>query len=270
MSVLRVPSSSGQGDSSSQQEVSVRETKATGRRRERRQRTRGSAMKSHATGRGARTPADTAVVCNVELAWWTCVLIPEHCSISHVTTVIANLCSHHPLGSSFHGNPDEADVDLRKYYDVGGVQLVRNMETAFKELEGQKAQLDSQLNQVPKNHPQRKAFEAQVEQQKRQFEKSRAKPEIEGLDVRENSEVWLMFSFVWPPQARCAVMTLRSWCPFPPRNGVVSSCIMKYLFCLVILGRDKSRDSDRASQRPGDESASRSLLKRACHHVSSS
>lgn len=82
-----------------------------------------------------------------------------------------------------------ADVDLRKYYDVGGVQLVRNMETAFKELEGQKAQLDSQLNQVPKNHPQRKAFEAQVEQQKRQFEKSRAKPEIEGKMRSDDVEV---------------------------------------------------------------------------------
>jgi len=72
-----------------------------------------------------------------------------------------------------------SDPDKRKYYDTGGFLLVKNVETAWKEVEGQKAQLDAQLNQVPQNHPQRRQFEAQIEQQKQQFSKGRMKGEIE-------------------------------------------------------------------------------------------
>ena len=41
--------------------------------------------------------------------------------------------------------------------------LVKNMETAFKEVEGQEAQAMAQLDQqIPKNHPMRKQAEAQA------------------------------------------------------------------------------------------------------------
>mmetsp|Transcript_54441 Transcript_54441/g.129740 ORF Transcript_54441/g.129740 Transcript_54441/m.129740 type:complete len:577 (+) Transcript_54441:40-1770(+) len=82
-----------------------------------------------------------------------------------------------------------SDPDNRRYYDLGGVQLVKNIENSWKEVEGQKAQLDAQLAKVPRNHPQRSMFEAQVEQQRRQFEKSRIKPEIESKLRSEDLEV---------------------------------------------------------------------------------
>jgi len=81
------------------------------------------------------------------------------------------------------------DVDNRRYYDLGGHQLVKNVETAWKEVEGQKAQLDAQLSKVPKNHPQYRQFEAQIEQQKQQFEKSRVKPQIEQKLRSDEQEV---------------------------------------------------------------------------------
>jgi hypothetical protein len=56
-----------------------------------------------------------------------------------------------------------SEKESRKYYDIGGAQLCKNVENLNKEAEGQKSQLDAQLNQVPKNHPQRAMFEAQIE-----------------------------------------------------------------------------------------------------------
>ena len=50
-----------------------------------------------------------------------------------------------------------------QWYGQGGVLLVKNMETAFKEVEGQEAQAMAQLDQqIPKNHPMRKQAEAQA------------------------------------------------------------------------------------------------------------
>lgn len=72
-----------------------------------------------------------------------------------------------------------SDPDSRRYYDLGGVQLVRNMETGFKEVEGKAAQMDAQLNQVPKHHPQRAMFEQQIAQQKAQLNKRQVKPQLE-------------------------------------------------------------------------------------------
>jgi len=86
------------------------------------------------------------------------------------------------------------DTDKRKYYDTGGMQLVKNMETAWKEVEGQKAQLDAQLNQVPKNHPQRRQFEAQIEQQKQQFPPARMKGEIEKKLSSDEMEIMVPVS----------------------------------------------------------------------------
>jgi len=71
------------------------------------------------------------------------------------------------------------DVDNRRYYDMGGIQLVKNVETAWKQVDGEKAQLDAQLTKVPKNHPQYAQFKAQIEAQKQQFEKSKMKHDIE-------------------------------------------------------------------------------------------
>jgi len=79
--------------------------------------------------------------------------------------------------------------DNRRYYDIGGAQLVKNVENLNKEAEGQKAQLDQQLNQVPKNHPQRKMFEAQIEQQKGQFSPAAMRGEIEKKLRNEDMEV---------------------------------------------------------------------------------
>lgn len=86
------------------------------------------------------------------------------------------------------------DPDNRRYYDIGGMQLVKNVETAWKEVEGQKAQLDAQLNKVPKNHPQYNQFKAQIEAQKQQFEKSRMKHEIEKKLRSDDMEVLVPIS----------------------------------------------------------------------------
>jgi len=88
------------------------------------------------------------------------------------------------------------DEDNRRYYDAGGIQLVKNIETAWKEVDGQKAQLDAQLNKVPKNHPQYAQFQAQIEQQKQQFEKSRMKHEIETKLRNDDLDVQVPISAV--------------------------------------------------------------------------
>jgi len=87
-----------------------------------------------------------------------------------------------------------SDHDQRRYYDLGGIQLVKNIDTAYKEMEGQKAQLDSQLERVPKNHPQRRQFEQQIEQQKMQFTKSRVKVDIEKKLQSSDVEVMVPIS----------------------------------------------------------------------------
>lgn len=81
------------------------------------------------------------------------------------------------------------DADNRRYYNLGGMQLVKNMETAWKEVEGQKAQLDAKLNQVPKNHPQYKQFKAQIEAQKKQIDSQTSKHEIEKKLRNDDVEV---------------------------------------------------------------------------------
>eukprot|EP00416_Gambierdiscus_australes_P029069 CAMPEP_0171082882 /NCGR_PEP_ID=MMETSP0766_2-20121228/17376_1 /TAXON_ID=439317 /ORGANISM="Gambierdiscus australes, Strain CAWD 149" /LENGTH=572 /DNA_ID=CAMNT_0011540281 /DNA_START=119 /DNA_END=1837 /DNA_ORIENTATION=+ len=87
-----------------------------------------------------------------------------------------------------------SDPDSKRYYDLGGVQLVRNMETAFKELEGKRAQMDAQLNQVPKNHPQRRAFEQQIEQKKAQMDRQTMKPQLEEQMRSDTVEVLVPLS----------------------------------------------------------------------------
>jgi len=87
-----------------------------------------------------------------------------------------------------------SDPDGKRYYDLGGVQLVRNIETAFKEVEGKAAQMDAQLNQVPRNHPQRAAFEAQIAQQKAQLDKKRVKPQVEDNMRSDTIEVQVPIS----------------------------------------------------------------------------
>jgi DnaJ-class molecular chaperone len=87
-----------------------------------------------------------------------------------------------------------SDADSKRYYDLGGLQLVRNMETAFKEVEGKAAQMDAQLNQVPKHHPQRAAFEHQIAQQKAQLDKKRVKPQLEDNMRSDTIEVHVQIS----------------------------------------------------------------------------
>lgn len=89
-----------------------------------------------------------------------------------------------------------SDQDKRKYYDLGGQQLVKNVETAWKEVDGQKAQMDAQLNQVPKNHPQYNQFKAQIEQQKKQFDKGTMKHEIEKKLRSDDIEVSVPISAI--------------------------------------------------------------------------
>lgn len=86
------------------------------------------------------------------------------------------------------------DQDQRRYYDMGGIQLVKNMETAFKELEGKKAQLDAQLNQIPKHHPQYNGFKAQINQQKAQLDKKHAKHDVEKQMRSDKLEVLVPIS----------------------------------------------------------------------------
>jgi len=76
--------------------------------------------------------------------------------------------------------------DNRSYYDLGGPLLVKNIETAFKEYEGQEAQAMAQLDQqVPKNHPMRAQAEAQIKAQIKS--KEQIKPEI--LQKMRNDDI---------------------------------------------------------------------------------
>ena len=81
------------------------------------------------------------------------------------------------------------DKQKRAYYDLGGMRLVKNIETGWKEIDAQKAQLDAQLNQVPSNHPMRHQVEMQVAQQKAQFSENRVRPQIEGKFTSEDATV---------------------------------------------------------------------------------
>mmetsp|Transcript_116089 Transcript_116089/g.375074 ORF Transcript_116089/g.375074 Transcript_116089/m.375074 type:complete len:572 (+) Transcript_116089:73-1788(+) len=87
-----------------------------------------------------------------------------------------------------------SDPDSKRYYDLGGVQLVNNMEMGFKEMEGKRAQLDAKLNEVPRNHPQRAAFAQQIEQKKAQLEKKVVRPQIEDQMRSEIIEVQVPIS----------------------------------------------------------------------------
>jgi len=86
------------------------------------------------------------------------------------------------------------DAEKRRQYNLGGMQLVKNVELAWKEVEGQKAQVDAQLNQVPKNHPQYQMFKAQIEQQKRQFEKANVESQIQQKLQSDELEVMVPVS----------------------------------------------------------------------------
>eukprot|EP00913_Durusdinium_trenchii_P020333 g19101.t1 len=105
------------------------------------------------------------------------------------------------------------DPEKRRQYNLGGMQLVKNVEIAWKEVEGQKAQLeaclhqtgdlgwvlnlkylDAQLNQVPKNHPQYQMFKQQIEQQKRQFDKANVESKIQQKLQSEELEVLVPIS----------------------------------------------------------------------------
>lgn len=86
------------------------------------------------------------------------------------------------------------DAEKRRQYNLGGMQLVKNVDIAWKEVEGQKAQLDAQLNQVPKNHPQYQMFKAQIEQQKRQFDKANVESQIQQKLQSDELEVMVPIS----------------------------------------------------------------------------
>jgi len=86
------------------------------------------------------------------------------------------------------------NAESRRLYDMGGAQLCKNVQNLEKEAEGQKAQLDQQLNQVPKNHPQRRMFEAQIEQQKQQFNPAQMRHQIEQKLRSEELEVFVPIS----------------------------------------------------------------------------
>lgn len=82
-----------------------------------------------------------------------------------------------------------SDKSKKGYYDLGGMRLVRNIESGWKEVEGQKAQLDAQLNQVPAHHPMRHQVEAQVRQQKAQLSEARMRPQLEEKFTSEEDTV---------------------------------------------------------------------------------
>jgi DnaJ-class molecular chaperone len=82
-----------------------------------------------------------------------------------------------------------SDKVKKNYYNLGGMRLVRNMESGWKEIEGQKAQLDAQLNQVPEHHPMRHQVEAQVRQQKAQLSERNVRPQLEQKFTSEESTV---------------------------------------------------------------------------------
>jgi len=77
---------------------------------------------------------------------------------------------------------------------LGGMQLVKNIELGYKEAEAQKSQLDAQLTKIPKNHPQYQMAKQQVEQQKKQFEKTTFKYELEKKMRSDDTEVFVPIS----------------------------------------------------------------------------
>jgi len=82
-----------------------------------------------------------------------------------------------------------SNKENRGYYDLGGMRLVKNVESGWKEVEGQKAQLDAQMNQVPAHHPMRHQVEAQVRQQKAQLSESRMRPQLEQKHTSDEIDV---------------------------------------------------------------------------------
>jgi DnaJ-class molecular chaperone len=81
-----------------------------------------------------------------------------------------------------------SNEEYRGFYDVGGALLVKNVETMYKEMEGQTAQMMAQLDQqVPKNHPMRSQAEAQIKAQ--QKDKNQMKHEIMQKMKNEDTEV---------------------------------------------------------------------------------
>jgi len=84
--------------------------------------------------------------------------------------------------------------DNRRYYQLGGVQLVKNIELGYKEAESQAGQMDSQLANIPKNHPQYKMAKAQIDQQKKQFDRVNVKQELEKKMKSEDTEIMVPIS----------------------------------------------------------------------------
>lgn len=83
-----------------------------------------------------------------------------------------------------------SDDQQRTYYDVGGALLVKNMETAFKEIESQVAQQLAQLDQqVPKGHPAREQYEAKIKAQGEDKEQIRGQLEKKFTNDNEEIEV---------------------------------------------------------------------------------
>eukprot|EP00927_Polykrikos_kofoidii_P070821 TRINITY_DN671_c0_g1_i2.p1 TRINITY_DN671_c0_g1~~TRINITY_DN671_c0_g1_i2.p1 ORF type:complete len:599 (-),score=147.21 TRINITY_DN671_c0_g1_i2:49-1665(-) len=87
-----------------------------------------------------------------------------------------------------------SNQDSRRYYNIGGLQLAKNVELGYKEGESQASQLDAKLQQVPKNHPQYKMAKAQIDQQKQQFEKSHLKSKIEKQLTSDDLDVYVPIS----------------------------------------------------------------------------
>eukprot|EP00756_Hemistasia_phaeocysticola_P004177 Hpha_TRINITY_DN12677_c0_g1::TRINITY_DN12677_c0_g1_i1::g.49421::m.49421 len=68
-----------------------------------------------------------------------------------------------PFNEVRDANEVLSDKDKRAWYDIGGILLVKNMETGMREIESQEALQLAQLDQqVPKGHPMRKQLEAQI------------------------------------------------------------------------------------------------------------
>jgi len=122
------------------------------------------------------------------------------------------------------------DKSKRGYYDLGGMRLVRNMETGWKEVEGQKAQLDAQLNQVPAHHPMRHQVEAQVRQQKAQLTENRMRPEIEKKFTSEETNVEVpvtldeLFHGTWKKSYEFPRLVICRGCRANPNSDTCKKC----------------------------------------------
>jgi len=122
------------------------------------------------------------------------------------------------------------DKTKRGYYDLGGMRLVRNMEGAWKEIEGQKAQLDAQLNQVPAHHPMRHQVEAQVRQQKAQLSEGRVRPQLEQKFTSEEATVEVpvtleeLFHGTWKKSFDFARLVICRGCRADPNTEACKPC----------------------------------------------